>query len=234
MGDCGSATAVLRARSRERVAQREQQRHAEERAGRQDRDQHAVERQVDGKPRTGRARQHRQPGEQRSAAEQLAQRPERDQHAEEPNPGREASERCFHHAAAARDRLGLRHDRAVRDDQRDEETQDLVQFVEHRVAQEIDARHERRGDQQVEGQPRDRQQRAARQREHGIAQRQYAGGREPEREAVDERRRDREQRAEPEQLHERNVVAPQTRRDDGSKVVTRRLHRRLRHSLPLR
>ncbi len=89
-------------------------------------------------------------------AEQFAQTAERDEHRDEAGAGRDAREQGLADGLASRDGVGLREQSAIRHDQRNEQAEALVQIVEQRVAQEVDTSHERRDDQHVERNTRDR------------------------------------------------------------------------------
>ena len=62
-------------------------------------------------------------------------------------------------------------------------------------------------------------------RDDGVRDDEHRRARETEREAVHDRRGHREQRAQAEQLDERDVVAPESRGEDGARIATV-LHRR--------
>ena len=83
----------------------------------------------------------------------LAQRAEGHEHAEKPEPRREAREGRGADGPAARDGLGLGQHCAVRDDQRNEQPEHLVELIEQGIGQKIDARDERGDDQHEQRYP---------------------------------------------------------------------------------
>src|SRR5690606_24668924 len=205
--------------SDEEVADREQHGEAEERARRQHGGKHPVERQLDSDRIAFAADEKRAAGKQRALTRDLAQRAERDEHEQEPETRREAARGGNEYRPAARDRLRLRENRAVRDDQRNEEPEHLVQLVQERVRQQVDARDERCDDQHEQRDPHDRHERTAHHRDHGVRDDEHGRRRETQGETVDRRRRDREQRAQAEELHERGIARPKAFVQRLSKLV---------------
>ena len=147
-----------------------------------------------------------------------------------PKPDRDRRQHDEPDGPPAGDGLGVSEQAAIDDDQRHEQPEHFVQLVEHGVRQQVERRHERGEEQQIQRYPHGRQQHAAQQRHRGVRDDEHGGGHDAEREPVDERRADGQQRAQAEQLNERHVVAPQAGRCFAERIsrVHRRRHRRLR------